>query len=115
MTIRTEPRVRPREAEGELLVLAALAEQARLQGVSVATLRALVAQASEEGARRALRRVGLADGEAGRDIRELRTLLDAWRAARRTAGETLVRWLVTLLLCGVLAGIAIKLRLWPPG
>ncbi len=115
MSTRNDQRPRTNTMEGELLVLAALAEQARLQGVSVATLRALVEQASEEGARRALRRAGLADGEAGRDIRELRTLLDAWRAARRTAGETLVRWLVTLLLCGVLAGIAIKLRLWPPG
>lgn len=114
MTVRSDSRTRRAEADGELLVLAALAEQARMQGVSVATVRALVAQASEEGARRALQRAGLADGNAGRDIRELRTLLEAWRTARRTAAETLVRWLVTLLLCGVLAGLALKLRLWPP-
>ncbi len=98
----------------ELLVLAALAEQARLQGVTVATLEALIQHASEEGARRALRRIGLADAHAGDDIRELRTLLDAWRAIRRTARETAIRWLVTLLLCALAAGLALRFRLWPP-
>ncbi len=99
----------------ELLVLAALAEQARLQGVTVATLEALIQRASEEGARRALKRIGLADPHAGDDIRELRTLLDAWRTARRTARETVIRWLVTLMLCALAAGLALRFRLWPPG
>ena len=99
----------------ELLVLAALAEQARLQGVTVATLEALIARASEEGARRALRRIGLADAHAGADIHELRTLLEAWRAIRRTARETAIRWLVTMLLCALAAGLALRFKLWPPG
>lgn len=95
-------------------LLAALVEQARLQGANVPSLRALVEEASEAGAAHALRRVGLDDRHAGGDIRELRDLLDAWRAARRTAWRTLVRWTTTCLILALVAGVGIKLKLWAP-
>lgn len=95
-------------------LLAALVEQARLQGANVPSLRALVEEASAAGAAQALRRVGLDDRNAGGDIRELRDLLDAWRAARRTAWRTFVRWATTCLILALVAGVGIKLKLWPP-
>jgi len=71
----------------------------------------LLAQAAERGARAALATVGLENGHAARDVRELRDLLDAWRAARRTAWQTFVRVLTTGLLAALLIGAAIKLKL----
>lgn len=96
-------------------MLAALVDQARLQGANVPTLRALVEEASEQGAARALKRVGLGDDGAGGDVRDLRDLLDAWRSAKRTAWHTMVRWVMTGVILAVAAGAAVKLKLWPPG
>ena len=100
--------------EGGAALLAALVDQARLQGANLATLRALVETASEAGAARALHRVGLGDAGAGGDVRELRDLLDAWRGARRTAWRTVVRWTMTGLILALLVGLGLKLKFWPP-
>ena len=70
-------------------------------------------QAGERGARKVLDELGLDNGHrAARDIRELRDLLHAWRAVRRTALQTVVRVLTTLLLLALVAGVAIKLKLF---
>ena len=70
-------------------------------------------QAGERGARKVLDELGLDNGyRAARDIRELRDLLHAWRAVRRTALQTVVRVLTTLLLLALIAGVAIKLKLF---
>ena len=53
-------------------------------------IRRLIDQAAEKGAACALRRVGLSDQDAGRDVRELRELLVAWRDIRKTARRTVV-------------------------
>lgn len=98
----------------EAAVLAALVEQARVQGANVPTLRALVEEASERGAMRVLRHIGLEDEQALRDVRELRDLLGAWRAARRTAWHTVVRWMITCLMLALAAGLALKFKLLPP-
>ncbi len=45
----------------------------------------LLDRAAERGAERCLAHLGLENGHAARDIRELRDLLEAWRDARRTA------------------------------
>ncbi|RMX06589.1 hypothetical protein D8I35_08725 [Corticibacter populi] len=71
----------------------------------------LLAHAAERGAERVLSHLGLENGHAARDIRELRDLLDAWRDARRTAWQTFVRVLTTGLLAALLIGAAIKLKL----
>jgi len=93
-------------------LLTALVDQAYEQGASIGTLRALVEEASEQGVTRALERLGLEDKRAGGDLRELRDLLAAWRTARRTAWTTVVRWMSTLLILSLLAGLTIKLKLW---
>ncbi len=67
--------------------------------------------AAERGAERVLAHLGLENGHAARDIRELRNLLEAWRDARRTAWQTTVKVITTGILAVLLAGAAIKLKL----
>ena len=71
----------------------------------------LLDRAAERGAERVLAHLGLENGHAARDIRELRDLLEAWREARHTAWQTFVRVLTTGLLAALLIGAAIKLKL----
>ena len=79
--------------------------------MDLVTLRALVEESSQAGARRALASLGLDDERARRDMDELRELLSAWRDAKRTAWRAVVTWLVRLLLAMVLIGMAVKLGL----
>ena len=92
-------------------LLAGLMAQAESRGVDLVTLRALVEESSQAGARRALASLGLDDERARRDMDELRELLSAWRDAKRTAWRAVVTWLVRLLLAMVLIGMAVKLGL----
>lgn len=71
----------------------------------------MLAHAAERGAERVLSHLGLENGHAARDIRELRDLLEAWRDARHTAWQTFVKVLTTGLLAALLVGAAIKLKL----
>ena len=45
-------------------------------------------------------------------IRELRNLLDAFNEAKKTAGLTLVKMLVTGLVLALLAGTIVKIKLF---
>ena len=71
----------------------------------------LLTRAAERGAERALACLGLENGHAAADIRDLRGLIDAWRDARRTAWQTAVKVVTTGVLAALLVGVAIKLRL----
>ena len=71
----------------------------------------LLDRAAERGAERVLAHLGLENGRAARDIGELRSLLEAWRDARRTAWQTAVKVVTTGILAALLVGAAIKLRL----
>lgn len=79
--------------------------------VEQAGLRALIEEASEMGARRALARLGLADAAAREDIGDLRQLLEAWRDAKRSARNAAVEWLVRGALAILVIGIAVKIGL----
>jgi hypothetical protein len=92
-------------------LLANLMAQAEGRAADLVTLRALVEESSQAGARRALASLGLDDERARRDMDELRELLSAWRDAMRTAWRAVVTWLVRLLLAMVLIGMAVKLGL----
>ncbi len=72
-------------------------------------IRKLIDQAAEKGATCALRRVGLSDEDAGRDVRELRELLVAWRDVRKTARRAIVSLLIKGLLLTIAAGVAFYL------
>jgi hypothetical protein len=75
----------------------------------------LLARAAERGARRALADVGLEGKEAALDIRDLRSLIECIRFVRRTVVQTAVRLITTGILLALLAGIAIKLKLFGNG
>ena len=72
----------------------------------------LLERAAERGARHSLHEVGLDGEDAAHDIRELRNLLDAFNEAKRTAGLTIVKMLVTGLVMAVLAGTILKLKVF---
>ena len=71
----------------------------------------LIDLAAERGAKRCLAHLGLENGSAAKDIRELRDLLEAWRDARRTAWQTTIKVITTGVLAVLLVGAAIKLKL----
>ena len=89
-------------------LLSNLLLQAQQQGADLATLRAMIEEASDVGAQRVLARLGLADRAAGDDIGALRQLLQAWRDTKRQAWQAMVGWCVRLLLAGLLLGMAAK-------
>ncbi len=72
----------------------------------------LLEQAAELGAKRALADVGLDGEDAAHDIRELRNLLDAFNTAKHTAWETVIHITTTGLILALMAGAAIKLKLF---
>jgi hypothetical protein len=90
-------------------MLARLVAQAAGQGGDLVTLRAIVEEASELGARRMLAGLGLDDEGAPGDLIELRQLLRAWRDAKASAWRAAVEWVVRGLLALLLVGIAYRL------
>ena len=92
-------------------LLATLVAQADGTVIDVVTLRALVEESSQSGARRALGALGLDDERARRDMDELRELLSAWRDAKRSVWKAVVGWFARLALAMVLVGLAVRLRL----
>ena len=90
-------------------MLIALIAQAQGNGSDLVTLRAIVEEASEVGANRMLRRLGLDDEKAQDDIDELRDLLAAWRTAKASATKAVVDWIIRGLMAAVLIGIAFRI------
>lgn len=92
-------------------LLTQLMAQAEGQVVDIVTLRAMVEEASQNGAERALANLGLDDSRARRDMDELRELLGAWRDAKRSAWKAVWGWFVRFALALLLIGMAVKLDL----
>ncbi len=92
-------------------MLARLMAQAEGQGADLVTLRALVEEACETGAERALGALGLRDPSARRDMDELRELLQAWRDAKRSALRAAMSWLMRVGLALLVMAMAVKLGL----
>ncbi len=90
-------------------VLTQLIEQGVEEGVDLSTLRAIVEEAGELGATRALARLGPGDAGAVGDVAELRELLRAWRDAKRSAWKALVAWIARMAAALLLVGLAVKL------
>ena len=76
---------------------------------------AMLARAAEKGAKRSLAAAGLDGEEAALYIRDLRSLLDCIRLVRQTAMQTAVRMITTGVMLALLAGIAIKLKIFGGG
>lgn len=75
----------------------------------------MLERAAERGARHALHEVGLDGEDAAHDIRELRNLLDAYNEAKRTAGMTFVKMLVTGLVMALMAGMVVRFKIFGGG
>ncbi len=90
-------------------VLPRLMAQAEGQGADMVTLRALIEEASELGAERALGALGLTDPKARRDMDELRELLQAWRDAKKSAWQAVVSWAIRILLALLVLGMSVRL------
>lgn len=77
-------------------------------------LNTLLEQAAQRGAERGatqvLARLGLENGHAAGDVRELRSLLNAWRDARRTAWQTAIKLVTTAVLTALLVGAVLQFR-----
>ncbi|MEA3051141.1 MAG: hypothetical protein QOG72_44 [Sphingomonadales bacterium] len=97
--------------EGSSSMLALLVAQAEGQGAGLVTVRALIEEASELGAERALEALGLKDEKARRDMDELRELLQAWRDAKKSARQAVVSWAVRILLALLVLGMSVRLGL----
>lgn len=74
-------------------------------------LKALMEEASEAGACRALASLGLSDERARRDMDELRELLSTWRDVKRSAWRSVAAWIVRVLLAMLVVGMAYRLNL----
>lgn len=90
-------------------MIARLIAQASSEGGDLVTLRAMVEEASELGANRAVAQLGLSDENAPNDIDELRELLQAWRDAKSSAWKAAIEWVVRGVLALLLLGIAVRL------
>jgi len=83
--------------------------------MSQAEFEELLSRIAQEGARRALADAGLDGKEAALDIRDLRALLASIRFMRRSAVQTTVHVITTGVILALLAGIAVKLRIFGDG
>ena len=75
-----------------------LAERRKSVTIPQEEFEAMLERAAERGAKNALHGVGLDGADAAHDIRELRNLLDAFNEAKKTAGLTIIRMLITGLV-----------------
>lgn len=74
-------------------------------------LQSLIERAAEAGAARALERVGLHDEHAGKDIGDLRALLETWREAKKEAVRTATKWFITAIIGATALGAWLQ---WSP-
>lgn len=87
-----------------------MTEQKGVSQMNDAEIQQLIADAARAGATEALRRVGLDDASAGRDIEDLRSLLTGWRDLKRnlkrgvwrTLRDAVMRLLTLAILAVVL-------------
>jgi len=89
--------------------LARLVAQAETDGGELITLRAIVEEASDRGAARALEKLGLADEAAHGDVRDLRQLLSSWREVKDSAARAMMGLVAKGLLALILIGLAVRL------
>ena len=67
-------------------------------------IKALLDEAAERGAEAALKKIGLHDEHAGRDIQEVRDLLYNWRETKKTIAHTVAKVITTAILAVIALG-----------
>ena len=68
-------------------------------------LEKIIQHAAQEGAKQALKEIGLSDQDAYDDVKELRGLLDTWRVTKQTVGQTVTKIFTTAILTALAVGI----------
>ena len=74
----------------------------KVHGITKPELKLLILEAAEKGSDRALARLGLHDENAVHDVKELRGLLEGWRATKTSVWKVIIRW-VTMAILGFIA------------
>lgn len=92
-------------------LLARLVASAEGQPVNFVILQAMVEQASNAGATKALSSLGLEDQTARRDMDELRELLGVWRDVKKSAWQSIARWVARILLASLMVSLAYQANL----
>lgn len=92
-------------------LLARLVASAEGQPVNFVILQAMVEQASNAGATKALSSLGLEDQTARRDMDELRELLGVWRDVKKSAWQSIARWVARILLACLMVSLAYQANL----
>ena len=87
-------------------------ERRKMVAIPQEEFECMLERAAQRGAKHALHGVGLDGEDAAHDIRELRNLLDAFNEAKRTAGLTIVKMMVTGFVVVMLAGTILKLKVF---
>lgn len=72
-------------------------------------IEALIDAAAEKGARKALEKVGLHDDDAGRDINDLRTLIEGWRETKKNVSRAITQAITVALLSALALGAYMQL------
>ncbi|KFI24319.1 hypothetical protein CG50_10730 [Paenirhodobacter enshiensis] len=67
-------------------------------------------RAARRGAKAALAELGLHDAQAATDINDMRSLIAAWREARSTAWQTMVRLGTTALFAMIATAVWLHLK-----
>jgi len=98
----------PAPGDGRLVQLLASAQG---HPVDYVILQAVIEEASQVGATRALAALGLHDARARRDMDELRELLGTWRDVKKSAWQTVAKWVVRILLASVMVSLAYRVNL----
>jgi sugar phosphate isomerase/epimerase len=87
-------------------------ERRKMVSIPQEEFEAMLERAAQRGAKHALHGVGLDGEDAAHDIRELRNLLDAFNEAKKTAGLTIIKMMVTGFVMVMLAGTILKLKVF---
>lgn len=90
------------------MTVGTLLAKAEDEGATRPTLLELAEAASEAGAVKALARLGLHDAGAGKDIGDLRQLVQGWRDAKSSAFKAAIGWTVRGLIAVLLVGLAVR-------
>ena len=78
-------------------------------------LEEMLEAAAQRGAQKALLSIGLGDGEAAKDVQEMRGIVSAYRIVRRSVLQKFTEMIVLIVVGFVVAGISIKLKLFGNG
>ena len=73
-------------------------------------LEAMLDRAAKKGASEALRSLGLQDEDAANDLRDMRSLLDAWRMTKKSIWSTTVKMGTVAVLSFIAAAVWMSLK-----